>query len=215
MYEKTKKRKWYKVNDLCRLFDTYPSTVHRWEQQGKIQSIRSPSGYRLFKPEDVHAILDGIHHSKEKQKAKIIYCRVSSKHQLDDLQRQIDFLKSKFPDHELVQDVASGINWKRKGLRSILERAMSGNVQEVVVAHKDRLCRFGFELIEWILNKCDSKIIVLEDSNIQSGEQELAQDLLSVITIFNCRNMGRRRYSNRSECNNSNLLQQQEPEESS
>ena len=75
-----------------------------------------------------------------KKKKKIAYCRVSSKKQADDLERQKNFFTTKFPDYELVTDIGSGINWKRKGLKTILESAMSGDISELVVAHRDRLC---------------------------------------------------------------------------
>ena len=191
--KKYPKNKWYKVKDLCRLFNTYPTTVQRWEQQGKVKAIRTPSGHRLFDPESIDLLLGKFSNSEEKVPRKVIYCRVSSKKQEDDLQRQITFMQSKYPSHELVKDVGSGINWKRKGLQTILEQSMSGDLKELVVAHKDRLCRIGFELIEWILKKNGTEVIILEENSHKSNEQELAEDLLSIITVFNCRNMGRRR----------------------
>jgi predicted site-specific integrase-resolvase len=84
--------------------------------------------------------------------------------------------------------------FKRKGLQTILELSMSGNLGEVVVSHKDRLSRFAFELIEWIIKRNRGTLVVLDRSEHQSGQQELAEDLLSIVTVFNCRNMGRRRY---------------------
>jgi len=102
-------------------------------------------------------------------------------------------MRSKFPDYTIIQDVASGINWKRKGLKTILEFAMSGKLEELVVAYRDRLCRFGFELIQWILETNGCKLMVL-DETIQTKEEELTNDLLSIIHIFNCRQMGMRRY---------------------
>jgi len=126
------------------------------------------------------------------QKKKICYARVSSKKQKDDLERQIQFFKSKYPGHEVVSDVGSGINWKRKGLQTVLEQSMQGIVSEVVqtrtcfinffskneVAHRDRLCRFGFELIEFILRKNSVSLVVLGDENERSESQELAEDIM-------------------------------------
>ena len=135
------------------------------------------------------------------QKQKICYCRVSSTHQKNDLQRQKEYLKSKYPDYRIIQDIGSGINWKRSGLKTILELAMQKKLETVVVAHRDRLCRFAFELIQWILEKNEVKLVVLNES-ICSTEQELAEDLLSIIHVFSCKQMGKRRY--KKEDNNGN-----------
>ena len=101
----------------------------------------------------------------------------------------------------IIQDIGSGINWKRSGLKTILELAMQKKLETVVVAHRDRLCRFAFELIQWILEKNEVKLVVLNES-ICSTEQELAEDLLSIIHVFSCKQMGKRRY--KKEDNNGN-----------
>ena len=101
------------------------------------------------------------------EKKKICYARVSSEKQKEDLDRQCEYLRQKCPDHELIKDIGSGLNWKRKGFTSILERSYQRDIEEVVVTHKDRLCRFAFELVEWIFSKHDTKIVVLgSDVNI-------------------------------------------------
>src|SRR5690606_21019018 len=109
------------------------------------------------------------------------YCRVSSHKQKDDLDRQKEFMRKQYPNHEIVFDIGSGINFKRKQFLWLLEQASIGNVKEVVVAHRDRLCRFGFELIEWFFTKHNVKLMVLDDSK-SSPQQELVTDLLSIIT---------------------------------
>jgi predicted site-specific integrase-resolvase len=122
-----------------------------------------------------------------------VYVRVSTYKQKDDLKRQRDYMSKRFPDHEIVSDVGSGINWKRKGLLSILERAQKGLVQEVVVSNRDRLCRIGFELLEWLLVSNGAKLVVLEQSNL-SKDEEFVQDILAIIHVYSCRQNGRRRY---------------------
>lgn len=162
-------------------------TLRNWDTSGKINTIRSASGVRLYSKSDINHILAGNQTSKKKQ--KIAYCRVSSKKQMDDLERQKNFFKLQFPDHVLVTDIASGINWKRKGLQTILEQSMLGNISEIVVAHKDRLCRFGFELIQWILEKYNVQIIILDQDEYKSPSEELASDILSIIHVFSCKEM--------------------------
>ena len=175
----------------CHLYQVSAGTLRRWDKEGRIDTIRTPSNLRLYstkKFDDAIKRTTGTH-----QKQKICYCRVSSYHQKNGLKRQISFMQSKFPQHTIIQDIGSGINWKRTGLKTILEQAMSNKLQEVVVAHRDRLCRFAFELLHWILEENGVKLVVLNEA-IQSSEQELAEDLLSIIHVFSCRQMGKRRY---------------------
>ena len=131
------------------LLQITPKTLRIWDKEGKIRTFRTPSGQRRYYLKDIQNIMG--RNSSHDQKQKVCYCRISSTNQMDDLSRQTTLLKSKFPNHILVTDVGSGINWKRKGLRTILEQTMQGNISEVVVAHRDRLCRFAFELLEFIL----------------------------------------------------------------
>jgi len=77
---------------------------------------------------------------------------VSSRKQKDDLERQCTFLKNKFPNHTLIKDIGSGLNYKRPGLLKLLEFSNSGRAEEIIVSSKDRLCRFGFELLQWLFN---------------------------------------------------------------
>ena len=105
-------------------------------------------------------------------------------------------MRDHFPDAEVVKDIGSGLNYKRKGLKTLLERAMRGDKLKVVVAHRDRLCRFGFELIEHIIKLAGSEIVVLKESSL-SPEQELTTDLLSNIHVFSCRLYGLRNYKSK------------------
>lgn len=170
-------------------------TLRLWASKNQVRTIRTPSNQRRYHKQDIYNIA-GRDYDHEK-KTKILYARVSSKKQMDDLQRQTDFLQSKFPYHSVVTDVGSGINWKRKGLETILDKAFKGNLQELVVAHKDRLCRFAFELLENIFRRCNVKLIVLNSEDNKSSEQELAEDLLAIVHVYACRNMGRRRYKSK------------------
>ena len=179
------------------LLQITPKTLRIWDKENKIRTIRTPSGIRRYNLKDIQNILSCSTPPKEQgkeNKQKVCYARVSSQKQMDDLNRQKDFFRSQFPNHLLVTDVASGINWKRKGLQTLLEQSMSGNISEIVVAHRDRLCRFAFELLEWIFKKNGVKLLVLNGNNEQSEDQELADDVLSIIHIYSCRKNGKRRY---------------------
>ena len=132
-----------------------------------------------------------------RQAQKIIYCRVSSNKQKDDLKRQIEYLQNLYPSHDIISDIGSGINFKRKGIQTILEYALQQNIEEIVVAYKDRLARFGYELLEKTIELSGGKITVINNEKYKSNSEELAEDLLSIIHIFNCRQMGKRRYNNK------------------
>jgi predicted site-specific integrase-resolvase len=134
-------------------------------------------------------------------KTNFLYARVSSKKQLDDLQRQIEFLQSYKPEYlqyTLISDISSGINFKRKGLQTLLDACIQRTIGEVVVAHKDRLCRFGFELLQLFILKSGGSVNVIKNETNQSTEQELAEDLLSIIHIYSCKQMGKRSYKKRT-----------------
>lgn len=162
----------------------HPNTLRKYADEGRIQTIRV-SGQRRY---DVDGFL-----GNQSEPKVVGYCRVSSWKQKDDLERQRQYLEEKYPGIEIVSDVGSGINFKRKGLLSLLERSLSGAKLKVVVAHKDRFTRFGFELIEWIIKRNGGEIVVLHGSTF-SPTEELTQDLLTIIHVFSCRLHGLRKY---------------------
>jgi putative resolvase len=184
---------WVPLREAEKIIGLRKSTIRDWGKKNKIKTFTTPSGQSLYNKQNLLSIVNDIPSIPEKR--KIIYCRVSSKKQSGDLERQCKFLQSKYPDHELITDCGSGLNWKRKGLQTILEYSMSGIIGEVVVAHRDRLSRFAFELIEWIIQSNEGRLIVLENDEYKSPEQELAEDLMSIVHVYSCRQMGRRRYS--------------------
>jgi predicted site-specific integrase-resolvase len=178
----------------------HPQTLRKLGDQQKIKCYRTITGQRKFNRQCLEKMLNGIYYNDKIEKdttKNFIYCRVSSRKQMDDLSRQIEFVKSKHPgytSYESISDVASGINFKRKGLSTILDACLQGNVGEIVVAHRDRLCRFGFDLLKLIVEKQGGKITVINDDIHKSTEQELSEDLLSIIHIYSCRQMGKRSY---------------------
>ena len=170
-----------------RLLGCSYSTLRRKAEQGIIQTVVLPSGHRLFRIPDYFKI------PKVVPSQKICYCRVSTRKQASDLDNQVEFCRKKFPDHQIITDIASGINWKRKGLKTLLDRVYEGSVSEIVVTHKDRLSRFGFELLEYIFLKHQVKLLVL-DQEVKNQLEEFSDDLLSIITIFTARYHGKRKY---------------------
>lgn len=177
------------MREYQRYFKVSKSQLRIWADTDKIDTVRTPGGTRLYKlPAKVQV---------PAEQANIVYARVYSQKQRADLERQRAFLLERFPNHEVVTDVGSGINWKRPGLLSILDRAQRGAVKQVVVASRDRLCRFAFELLEHVLKTCGTELVVLQ-SDDQSPEQELSDDLMSIVQVFCCRWNGKRRYSKKA-----------------
>ena len=121
-----------------------------------------------------------------------IYARVSTRKQLNDLESQIRTLKAKYPDHAVFSDCGSGLNFKRKGLLSLLQLAFARRLRVVRVAHRDRLCRFAFDLLEHVFREHGADIVVEASDLPPSAERELAEDVLAVITVFGARLHGAR-----------------------
>lgn len=162
----------------------HPNTLRKYADNGIIKSKRFGKN-RLF---DVGSLK-----SIGQKSAVICYCRVSSQKQKDDLARQVVYMREQFPNAKIIKDIGSGLNFKRKWLNQILDECLSGVTITLVVAHRDRLCRFGFELIEYLINQNGGEILVLDDSK-SSPEEELTEDLLAVLHVFSCRMYGLRRY---------------------
>ena len=167
-------------------------TLRNWDKNGKLKPHHTTdSGYRYYSQEQFNKIL-GI---KEKPKKIIGYCRVSSNKQKDDLQRQIEnmqtYLMAQGVPFEIITDIGSGINYKKKGLKELIKRITQNEVDKVVVLYKDRLLRFGFELIEYIANLYDCEIEII-DTTEKTEDQELVEDLIQIVTVFSCRLQGKR-----------------------
>lgn len=163
------------------------STLRRWGESGRVQVLVLPSGHKLYK------LPDAYQGSEMVQNQKICYCRVSTKKQAPDLDNQVELLRQKFPNHQIITDIGSGLNWNRKGLKTILDRVHQGLVTEIVVTHRDRLSRFGHELLEYVFEKHSVKLLVL-DEEVPDQLEDLTNDLLSVITVFTARYYGKRKY---------------------
>ncbi len=130
------------------------------------------------------------------KRRRVCYCRVSRSHQREDLKRQVAYMQERFPDHEIITDIGSGINYKRPGLQALLGHAMCGALEEVVVAYRDRLARIAADLIQWVLESKGCRLVVL-NSAVGTIEADLADDLLAIVNVFCCRANGRRKYSKR------------------
>jgi putative resolvase len=191
-----------RVAEAAQAYGVSKSTIRRWTKSGKVRFFLSPTGQR-------HVELPGGNIGVGEAGPRehiVIYSRVSSSKQRDDLKRQADFLlsaaKDRFPGRESTftckSDIASGLNLKRRGLLSILEAVQKGSVQTIVVASRDRLARFGFDLIKWLCDQHGTTIMVVSDDN-STPTEELGKDLLSIVQVYCCKWNGRRRYKRKEE----------------
>ena len=192
-------------------------TIRKLGDKKEIKCFKTPSGHRRFNKQDLEKFCDSNTINEEKSEntqVNYIYTRVSSKKQLDDLSRQIKYIQQQKPEYSSyisISDIASGINFKRKGLQTILDSCLQGVIGEVIVAHRDRLSRFGFDLIKLIIEKAGGTITVIDDTQHKSTEQELAEDLLSIIHIYSCRQMGKRSYKTKQSKGSENKNDADEP----
>lgn len=185
--------KYYSIHEFSKLISRTPQTLRNWDSSGRLKpSHTGANGYRYYSHDQLKEVLNI---SDAKSKIIIGYCRVSSNKQKDDLQRQVDnmdvYLKSLNCEYEIVQDIGSGINYSKKGLRLLLKKINNQEISKIIVFYKDRLLRFGFELIEYManLNGCEIEIL---DNTEKSEQEELVEDLIQIVTVFSCRLQGKR-----------------------
>ena len=173
------------------------AALRGWAASGRLAHLRSPGGKRFYSVRGVAELLGDHNEPGDTSKRAYVYARVSSAKQRADLDRQVVDLQEAYPGHTLIKDVASGINFKRPGLRALLERALAGLVSEIVVMHRDRLARFGFDLLDFVFAKAGARIVVHGRDEGATDERDLADDLLAVTALFVASHHGRRAAQNR------------------
>jgi predicted site-specific integrase-resolvase len=187
-------KKYIRPEDAVRQLKVSSKTLRLWSDEGKIEYIRTAGGHRRYCLDSILLVREekNIEIPIIKTGKSICYCRVSSYGQKEDLERQVKFFSLKYPDHFIIKEIGSGLNFKRKGFNSILDFAIKGNIKEIVVTHKDRLCRFGFDLVERIIKDYSNGKIVVLNQEKTSPEKELVDDLISIVTVFSSRLYGLR-----------------------
>lgn len=186
------KMKYYSIHEFSKLISRTPQTLRNWDLSGKLKPHHTgANGYRYYSHQQLNELL-GI---TDTQRKVIGYCRVSSNKQKDDLIRQVEnmdkYLSSLSCEYEIIQDIGSGINYSKKGLKSLLKKINNKEVSKIVVFYKDRLLRFGFELVEYMANLNGCEIEVLDNTE-KTEQQELVEDLIQIVTVFSCKLQGKR-----------------------
>ena len=185
--------KYYSINKFSKILGVSAQTLRNGDKKGKLHPHHTSSnGYRYYSHEQLNQVMNV---KPNLDRIVIGYCRVSSNKQKDDLERQIEnmklYLTAQGKPFEIISDIGSGINYKKKGLKELVKRISQNKVDKVVVFYKDRLLRFGFELVEYIASLYDCNIEIIDHTE-KTEQQELVEDLVQIITVFSCKLQGKR-----------------------
>lgn len=184
----------YKPKEFAELLNVSVLTLQRWDNTGKLKAYRTPTNRRYYTYEQYQNYM-GITNSNKKT---VIYTRVSTSNQKDDLKNQVDFLR-KYANakgiivNEVIEDYGSGLNYNRKQWNKLIDECMTNEIGTIIITHKDRFIRFGFDWFERFLNKFGVKFIIVNNESL-SPQEELVQDIISILHVFSCRIYGLRKY---------------------
>lgn len=191
----------YNVTDFAEMIGKSVKTLQRWDREGILTAYRSPSKRRYY----THTqYLEYIGESKKSDKVNVIYARVSTKNQKDDLQNQLKFMKifcekEGIPISNIYSDYGSGLNYKRKNWNKLIDDCFEGKISKIYIAYEDRFVRFRYEWICDLLKRLCNVDVISVKTVITSPEEELVNDLISIIHVFSCRIYGLRKYKTKIE----------------
>jgi len=189
---------WIAIGQVAKEFGVTTQTIRNWTKLGKLSSIRTLGGHRRYSKEEIDEKLG----RKQEAKQTICYSRVSSSDQKEDLKRQSEELldyceRSGIEEIELIEEVGSGLNYDKRGLKKLIDRILLGEVERVVLSYRDRLVRFGIEIIERICKVKEVSLVILNKEKEKNFEEELTEDVLSILTVFCAKIYGKRSHERR------------------
>ena len=188
----------YKPKDFAELLGVSVKTLQRWDRDGILKANRTPTDRRYY-TYDQYLQFKGIQ-TENDIRDTVIYARVSTRNQKDDLQNQVEFLKQ-FCNakgiivNQCVEDFGSGLNYNRKKWNRLLDEVMANKIKTIVISNKDRFIRFGYDWFEKFCEKFNTKIMIVNNETLSPNE-ELVQDIISILHVFSCRLYGLRKYKN-------------------
>ena len=188
----------YKPKDFAELLGVSVKTLQRWDRDGILKANRTPTDRRYY-TYDQYLQFKGIH-AENDIRDTVIYARVSTRNQRDDLRNQTDFLRQ-FCNakgiiiNQCIEDFGSGLNYNRKKWNKLLEDVMEHKVKTIVITGKDRFIRFGYDWFEKFCEKFNTDIIIVNNESLSPNE-ELVQDIISILHVFSCKLYGLRKYKN-------------------
>ena len=165
--------------EVCQRLGISYATLREYVKKGYIKPVILETGKWRFKEEDVERLVGIV-----RKRKVILYARVSSNKQKDDLANQVKYLEENVKDYDqVITDVGSGLNMKRKGFLKLLRMILNNEVSKVIIAYPDRLVRFGFEIVEEVCKAHNCELVVLNKED-KTPEQELIEDLISILLSF-------------------------------
>ncbi|ONI47809.1 DNA invertase [Candidatus Epulonipiscium fishelsonii] len=185
----------YKPKEFAELLNVSVKTLQRWDREKILIAKRNPNNRRYY-TYDQYLSFKGL--KNEVIRKIIIYARVSTNNQKEDLINQIKFMQT-FANvkgiivDEIIQDIGSGLNYNRKKWNKLIDEVMENKIDTIIITHKDRFIRFGFEWFERLLLKFDTKIVIINNEFL-SPQEELIQDIISILQVFSCKIYGFRKY---------------------
>lgn len=193
----------YKPKDFAELVGVSVKTLQRWDRDGILKANRTPTNRRYY-TYDQYLQFRGIQTENDIRDV-VIYARVSTRNQKDDLKNQVEFLKQFCNSKgmivsQCIEEFGSGLNYNRKKWNKLLEEVMENKIKIIAISNKDRFIRFGYDWFERFLSKYNVKIIVV-NNELLSPKEELAQDIISILHVFSCRIYGLRKYKKKIERN--------------
>ncbi|MCL0034931.1 IS607 family transposase [Dehalococcoidia bacterium] len=186
----------YTVTEFSKIIGISVSTLQRWDRQKRLVPSRTPTNRRIYTDEHLRQATGILNQSKKRK--VVVYARVSSKAQRSDLSNQRKMLEefcaaSGLVVDEWIEEIGGGLNFNRPRFTYLIDAIIAGNVETLVIAHQDRLCRFGFELIEHLCKTHGCNLLVMNMESL-SPEQEIIQDMLAIVHCFSARLHGLRNY---------------------
>lgn len=191
----------YNVTQFAEMIGKSVKTLQKWDRDGILKAYRSPSNRRYY----THSqYLDYIGESRTEIKSNVIYARVSTRNQIDDLKNQIKYLEKYCLDNgisisNIYSDYGSGMNYSRKKWNTLIDDCFEGKIDKIIISYKDRFVRFGFDWISDLLYRLTGTQIIIVENISTTPENELIQDLISIIHVFSCRVYGLRKYKKKLE----------------
>jgi len=186
----------YRLHEFANIIGRSNSTLRRWDKEGLLIAKRTISNQRYYDDSDVRKVLQL--RDEEAEKKIVVYCRVSSRKQQKDLKSQLDAMRTfclgrGVAVDQWITEIAGGMNFKRPKFLALVTKILQGEISQLYIAHKDRLTRFGFELIDYLAKQNNCEIIIANQEQL-SPEQEMIEDLMAIIHTFSCRIYGLRKY---------------------
>jgi len=185
------------IKEVCNLLNISKKTLQRWDKEGKLKAVRTLGGHRRYREKDINKLF-GENNQQEDNRINVIYARVSTVNQKNNLENQIKMLKEYcirqgIKIDLIYKDIGGGLNYKRPEFLRMIKRVINKEIKTIVVSYKDRLIRFGFDFLKWLFDFFNVKIIVANEQEI-SEQQEMINDIISIIQHYASKIYGKRSY---------------------